>query len=431
MMQSESLRGKKVACVGNTNQIFFALARYLRDKGLLVDLFVPQGLHGYFAPENDSYASLPSWVHTVPWGIEGRSVFLHYFQYRKVLSRYDLVLGCTLAPAICWLANHPLDIFIPHGADLYAFPFPPEGPLWHKSNIINASIAKMQSNGIQASRLVLINDRVPVYKRALQKLGVTALQLGTPTLYTGEYSEENIKKHVKQLKFYDQFVQLREQNDIIIFSHSRQLWEKKLDGLDIGKGNHILIEGFAKFCAKSRARAILELFELGPDVEKSKRLIANLGIEDKVKWMPLMPRKEIMAGLSLADIGADQFVSASFGGTGQEILAAGKPLLVYLDTHQGNDDNINIPPCVNVKSADEICNALLRYEYDKKQYVTLGHLAKQWFVRYRGAGLANAIILLMSGLLYRKSRDELEEIIYNSMRGGFSNIRDNNLGQIE
>ena len=97
MLLSDVLKGKRIACLGNMNNNFFALSRYLRDRNLQVDLFVPDGLLEQFHPSNDTYGQLPGRIYNVSWGIRPRSVFFDYPQYKKVLSEYDLILGCTYA----------------------------------------------------------------------------------------------------------------------------------------------------------------------------------------------------------------------------------------------------------------------------------------------------------------------------------------------
>jgi len=417
MLLSDVLKGKRIACLGNMNNNFFALSRYLRDRDLQVDLFVPDGLLEQFHPSNDTYGPPPDRIYNVSWGIRPRSVFFDYPQYKKVLSAYDLILGCTYAPAICRLARRPLDIFMPHGTDLFSMPFPPKHLLWQIRFPIRGWLAHLQSEGIRSARLVLINDRAAVYKKAIQKLGVEALWLSTPVLYSHEFTEERIADAAGRLEYYDRFADCRKKYDIVVFSHTRHLWEKKVDSCEIGKGNHIMIKGFAEFCQKAASRPLLILFEYGPDLGKSKNLIRELGIEDNVIWMPAMSRKEIMAGLSLADIGADQFLSGSFGGVGQEILMMGKPLLLFLNTQAGEDGRVNLPPCVNVKSAEDISKALFDYERDSRPYLSVGQLGKQWFSRFRGDGLADAILLLMSGLVAGIDPGDLKAIVYEKMMG--------------
>jgi glycosyltransferase involved in cell wall biosynthesis len=260
--------------------------------------------------------------------------------------------------------------------------------------------------------LVLVDDRVPAYRHAVERLGVPYLQLGPPTLYAGEYDQATIKNHANQLEFYGEFARIRERHDVVVFSHSRQLWKKNIGALDVGKGNPVLIEGFAKFVKTSRSKCALLLFDYGPDVGRSRKLAAELGIENRVIWMPLMPRKEIMAGLAIADIGADQFISGTFGGTGQEILAMGKPLLVYIDDEWKSDGGMNVPPCVNVQTANEICAALTGYERNRESYMRIGELGRRWFSQFRGEGLADATILLLKGLIDGKDASELGRCLH-------------------
>ena len=64
----------------------------------------------------------------------------------------------------------------------------------------------------------------------------------------------------------------------------------------------------------------------------NQHAVHELGVEQQVYWFPLMPRREIMVGLSLADLSTGEFgFPNSGGGTVYESLAMGKPMLHYRD----------------------------------------------------------------------------------------------------
>lgn len=107
----------------------------------------------------------------------------------------------------------------------------------------------------------------------------------------------------------------------------------------MNKGNHIVFYALKKFKRDyPEVRLIVPLCEYGPDVEESKQLISDLGVDDMVVWFPILPRKEVMVGISLADagIGSLEFSWLSYNAL-NEIISMGLPI-----AHTRNDkDFIN------------------------------------------------------------------------------------------
>jgi glycosyltransferase involved in cell wall biosynthesis len=120
------------------------------------------------------------------------------------------------------------------------------------------------------------------------------------------------------------------------------------------------------------------MLEYGPDVVATRRLVAQLGIENNVSWFPLMARKELMIGISLADIVCGEYENSwNFGGTIVEGIAMGKPLLHYRnDALYPKDD---LFPIMNVACAEDITRALGEYVADRERFMAMGKAAHAWF----------------------------------------------------
>ncbi len=80
----------------------------------------------------------------------------------------------------------------------------------------------------------------------------------------------------------------------------------------------------------SNSKLLLLLIEYGPDVSETKELIARLKLSGNVVWLPKLDRRDIMLLLNRVSVGVGEFIDLPktlWGGTGWEVLAAGKPLL--------------------------------------------------------------------------------------------------------
>ena len=71
------------------------------------------------------------------------------------------------------------------------------------------------------------------------------------------------------------------------------------------------------------------LFEYGEDSMSSKNLCSELGLADRVRWLPNTPRKEILKIIEKCSVGLGEFYlqDVMWGGTGWEVLSKGKPLI--------------------------------------------------------------------------------------------------------
>jgi len=210
-------------------------------------------------------------------------------------------------------------------------------------------------------------------------------------------------------------------HDFIVFNHSRQIWCSNPDNLkdfDKYKGNKRndkTIKAFAKFLKITKFKnPVLVLFEYGPDVECSKKLINELGIQNYVKWIEKSYRKEIMIGLKRASLAVDQVREriCGIGGTSYEILASGVPLLTF--TNGVIQDKKNLfynAPIVEVLTEDDIFNVFIDYEKNPQKYKEIGKKAKEWFDENLGIGLAKKYVKLIELLVKDKTLTQNDKAV--------------------
>ncbi len=382
----------KVALVGNMNNNFFSLMRYFRDLGVDAHLLMFSDETAHFLPENDTW-QIDRWkpyirtldLENTEWGL----ITTPAEKVKKALVGYDAYIGCGITPAYFYRAGLRLDMFIPYayGIEFYGY---------HKVNLrrpwreMAFQAAKFwQERGMKfRTDHIITCDKTPYNRRVFRKLGIEPVWLPTPMVYNREeIREDSLSPRLKEA------VALFKERDVVLFSHVSHKWKKiPRDWNNISiKSNDVLIRGFAEFVmTKTSQSPLMVLIEYGYDVMHSKTLIKELGIEDRVYWLPLLSRKEIMYLLEYVDLGGAELGGVMWGGTGWEFLSKGVPFFQNLEmTEEGflEMTGAPMPPFLNVKKESEICNTMIDFVRHQDIYKKIGHDLKIWFDKYNGISL--------------------------------------------
>lgn len=381
----------RVACLANLNNMMFILCRYLRDVGIDAHLITLSDEPAHFSPGSDSYDDdyleyykvLPVTKSTL-YKTESIQIL------KKELADFDFFVGTDISPTIVTLIGKTLDVFIPHGSDIYDLPFEKKrkkgtNKVWWLSE--KETLSKLQNIGIKNTKTILFPDEYDIHFPFKNRLKTVAKYHNTsgPMVFIPQYDDLANNPYVKDLQWYPFFKKLREENDLIIFSHSRH------NGFNLSaemaihqKGNNILIDGVANFVkTHPKVKTKLIFFEYGMDVDASKDLIKAHKIEDHIVWMPLMQRKEIMLGLNMADISCGQFDNSWLTcGVVDETLASNIPLLHYREDALYETDYETLYPLMNAKTAADITERLEAYSLDKDYQNKLAELGSQWLKKY-------------------------------------------------
>jgi glycosyltransferase involved in cell wall biosynthesis len=394
----------KIALIDNMNNNFFALARYLRDLGVEADLYlIPRRGNKHFEPQEDTWIDLKneSWIKEFPVSYN----FMSYFvplksKLNRFLFEYDKIIACGSSLGLLTKAGVKVDMFIPYGSDLIHSPFNSyEVPtmIRHLLRIpIRLYISQLQRIGIQRSKIIVVNTNWKLANDALKKLNLTAINLPRVMIYKEEYPLQMEVKY-SWLSEYD----------FSIFSPTRHEWatnSEPMPDFNENKGakrNDKLIKAFALFVESRHAvKPILILSEYGADVSHSKELIRHLRIEKFVKWLPILPRKELSIVMKKVNIVADQFregMSATSAGTTNEALAAGKPVIANTD---GACKDIFDPyfscPILEALTVEEIYAWLNKLSNSSSFTNSIGDDSLQWFDKNLGYGLAEKYVRLLS-----------------------------------
>jgi len=371
----------KIACIGNMNNAMFAIVRNLRDLNYDAHLFLVEEFD-HFLPLADTYDDiLPDYVHQLNWYNIGHWA-ISKEKIKKDLEGFDFFIGTDLAPAFLIKAGIELDIFTPHGGDIfkhcyYSFEnFPPkkhEIGAWYRSY--------HQRKGARRAKYIMFditNDSNELYFKTLN-LQKNRLFINAPYIYPKQYTEQTFIKN----KEYEKAKLIRAKYDLVLFHQSRHVWKTHIDSLHY-KANDRIIRGYAKFLAEnSSSKSLLIMFEYGWDFQDSKNLVTELGISEKVLWLPIMPRKDLMVWLSIADMGIGEVANSWFSyGSVYEVLCSQKPFLGY---RKDDDFKTQYPeqyPMVSANTEELICIALNDLKSNPLHYKEMGEKGYDWFMKF-------------------------------------------------
>ncbi|MBX2990054.1 MAG: glycosyltransferase [Bacteroidetes bacterium] len=385
----------KLALVGNAANTMFSLARYLRARGFDAHLYLMANEFDQFHPSNDSYADdYRDYTSRISWS-NLPSIFYSSKKsdIRQFVAKYDRVIGSGAVPAYLNKAGGCLDVFIPYGSDLYFIPFvkllqTPKSK-FHKY----AFLKYHQREGIRNSRVIVMDKSNDEFESNLTKLKPRGKRIvsNSPFIYAPEYDPGNISQNYSGSKWYPEFKRIREEFEVVVFHHCRHSWKTHGNSYSY-KGNEKVLSGFADF-VKEHKRACLVTTEYGPDVDESKKLIQDLGIEDHVRWFPLLPRKELMIGISHCDIGIGELGMSWFSySVIYEFLTMGKPVVHHRNDELYEGRYPQMYPMIKATSSDEITRILWNLVNDSRRFAEIGDGGREWFLKYAVEEPVNTVV---------------------------------------
>lgn len=187
----------------------------------------------------------------------------------------------------------------------------------------------------------------------------------------------------------------RHDADFIVFHPSRQHWSFAED-LNWEKGNDRLIRAFARFQRQDRPRALLIMVAWGQTVEASRDLVAELGIGNRVVWLPPQPMPLLGRYVAVADVLADQFVIGAWGAIMPHGMMLGTPTMLYLNETLHEWCFPEMPPVLNARTEDEVYVGLVKAT-DPAYRERIKVDGVNWYDRFHSEAVVAA--RLVSGLM--------------------------------
>lgn len=173
-------------------------------------------------------------------------------------------------------------------------------------------------------------------------------------------------------------------NAFVVFQPSRQEWTCPEWPGSNHKGNDRFLRAYARFQQGAGKNSWLLAVTKGRDVERSQKLAEQLGIGNRIRWIPQQNKAGLRDCLGASDIVADQFTYGFYGISTLEAMAVGRPVLVHLDAKALEAFNGQAPPVVSAHSEDEIYEGLCRLAEHRSSVEEIGLAARDWVIRHHG-----------------------------------------------
>jgi glycosyltransferase involved in cell wall biosynthesis len=184
--------------------------------------------------------------------------------------------------------------------------------------------------------------------------------------------------------------------DFVLLSPSRHDWDIK--------GSDRLLRGFAGV-VRERPHALLLLSEWGLEVDRSKALIAELGVGRNVRWLDPLPKVRLIEAYRAADVVLDQFLIGTFGAVAPEAMSCGKPVVMAFDAELHRWCFPALPPVIDARTSEQIQSALLRLASDQAERDRLGRAGRAWVEEHHSSRLVvERQLALYGNVLQTKGR---------------------------
>lgn len=145
------------------------------------------------------------------------------------------------------------------------------------------------------------------------------------------------------------------------------------------KGSDKLIRGFARFRdtpSGKRWRLLLQAW--GADLERSRALVSELGLDAVTLWLPMCSKPLLRKRQRAADAVADQLVMEGYGASVLESLAAAKPVIIRPVPEDSKHHFRNgSPPFISATSSEDV-SAAMEYLSEPGICDRIGRSSRVW-----------------------------------------------------
>lgn len=402
----------KVALISNMNNNYFALLRYLRDMGVDAHLFRYMDEYNHFTPDNDSW-ELKRWepfIHVLPFTYHGYTdTYANYpeQEVKQALQSFDILMGSGPTPAYLSRIGIYLDVFMAYKTGIE---YCREDISWRRPKLAIKTIRfnQLQQRSIGKALCMINSDYRPITLNMIRKTGVRTFDLGLPMVYS-----ESLPSNAKMDALYVEGMARMEKSDFVICHLGRHIWKQtwrsklKMIPFINNNANNKVIEAFARFIQAEKVdKALLVLFEYGPQVSLSKQLISELGIGNQVLWFPITPRRITMQIIQKCSLGIGDIGVGYWGGKAMEFLSSGVPLINSISKEQKvlyeKKTGHAVPPFIEINKFDELSSIFKIYYSSPKALDERAEQSLAWYNQYDGLKLAESIRNLFEQILKEK-----------------------------
>lgn len=406
----------RVHLVGNTCNNHFDLARPLRELGVDAHLYLTPAdqRHPQTLPESTDPSlarGYPPWIHRLEFPLARMwHRGLVPARVRDELADCDLIH--THGNYAVWTMGKPTPFVIhPFGGDFFVMPYGRPPRSWTKLEDLVPDLrwvgfARQLREAYHRSSAVILGNVDHLWERAYRDLipgrRVAPIGLAIDTATFAPVGGDAPPR----------LTELRARHELILFQPTRQIWTApgRRENGDYSYGNDMFFRGLAR-AVRDGASACAVLVDKGSTcTTASKRLIAALGIERHVVWIPGMPRHELVQWYGHADLTVDAFYAGGFGSAALEAMSCGCPVLMAFDEEANRRLTGEIAPVVNAATEDEIAEQIAAHASatGRAALQDLGDRARGFILRHH----ARAAVVPRYRALYRTILGHADELAF-------------------
>lgn len=160
----------------------------------------------------------------------------------------------------------------------------------------------------------------------------------------------------------------------------RPEYNPALSAMDF-KGTDVLIRGFAEYCQRG-GRGELRFPQKGQDLDAARELINELGIANRIAWLPEMPLAGFYEEMAKADLICDQFGTSFPGMVTTDAYALGRPVMANLRNEIFGQRFPESLPGFDAKTAGEIADHLIMIENSRELLAKMGTKSRAYAEAY-------------------------------------------------
>lgn len=213
----------------------------------------------------------------------------------------------------------------------------------------------------------------------------------------------------------------------------RTAWQEKIGGEHfllgvcrqdwLWKGSDKLIRGFARFRTEHPQAAAgwrLLLQSWGTDIEASRRLVAEQGLDDVTLWLGMCSKPLLRRRQRAADAVADQFVMEGYGASVLEAMAAAKPVVMRpVPEASKHHFRTGSPPFIGAATEEEIGHALVHLA-DPQVRRAAGLASRAWVEAEHGYKVLGPRYMAMFAQAAQHSACATPEVAPSARKNGLS-----------
>jgi glycosyltransferase involved in cell wall biosynthesis len=277
----------------------------------------------------------------------------------QALRYYDIVQGYSTDPILPMLCAHPHFTAYEHGT-LRDIPY------------LDKNVSRLSALAYRTAKSVFITNTDNIV--AIDKLG---LERARVYCIPHAFDHRKLWRHEEKCKAN----LTRPYQEFTFFNPSRQQYT--LVNAE-AKGNDRVIR--AARILKDKGLAFKILFaEWGMDVERSKQLIAELGLEDCITWLPIMRKKQLLEMYMAVDVIIDQFIVPSMSGVSFDAMTLGKPVISYDDGHTNRLFFGAQAPLISAREISEIAAVMEDLILHPEKLGPIGEASREWVKKYHSS----------------------------------------------